>query len=217
MENRDEIIKQIKENNESLKELCYSLIRQNSKAVFANIKMSIFLYTLGYDILTFSTLLSKSLKNNQLSQSYYNNIKEKIKDYLDEKTVLANAEPRLNRDLSTVLYDYTIFVIRSFFRVFDLLFTLLSCSEKTMAQRADDKIQDKYTFLDSDNENLIEIMQMMRTTCFFNYSKQLQFFQLDSQAYKKEISNFHNKLSDKVKAIDELVGQLLSTTTPKLT
>ncbi len=215
MKNRNETLELIKIQNESLSKLGLILIKESSSAVFTNSETCQFLIALGMEINTFSSSLKKSLEQNQLDKASYNKMKKKsivinckprtIEYYLNVDTMLADARPKLKRDMSTALYDYTIFVIRSFFRVFDLLFTFLSCSEKTMAQHADEKIQKKYDLLAS---NTNELREMMCSACFFNYSYQLQFFQLDSRAYPQKIKNFHNKLIHAVNAIDGLVTQL---------
>lgn len=215
MEAPNEILVRIKKHNESLQKLGSLLFRKGADAIDTNNKTWIFMCDLGGDILSFYTLVRKSLEQNKLDEASYNAMKKTIVNhetkrtieyYLNVDTILADAEPKLKRHMSTAMYDYTIFVVRSFFRVFDLLFTFLSRSEKTMAQHADEKIQEKYAFLAS---NTIELRQAMRSAYFFNYSDRLQFFQLDSRSYQKEIRGFHNMLITEVNKIDELVTELV--------
>ena len=48
----------------------------------------------------------------------------------------------------------------------------------------------------------------MSSTYFFNYSRKLQFFQLESLAYQQEIRKFHSILQDEVMELDKLISQL---------
>ena len=65
--------------------------------------------------------LEKSLTESEFKTSFNSIKKAMIDPYLEVDQVLANAKPSLERDMSTALYDYTILLIRSFFRIFDYL------------------------------------------------------------------------------------------------